>query len=72
MFSDNDGSSTDSTQPTQLDWQQIIDGIDREMKRLGWSQEIGREYLIKTYGKKSRVKLTDDELMEFWDYLKNK
>ncbi len=33
---------------------------------------IKANYLIKTYGKKSRVKLTDDELMEFWDYLKNK
>ncbi len=66
------GDETDSSQPTQLKWQQVIDGIDAEMKRLGWSQEIGRKHLIDTYGVKSRLYLTDGQLMEFYSYLKNK
>ncbi len=42
------------------------------MQRLGWSQEKGRDYLVKTYGVKSRLYLTDEQLIEFRDYLKNK
>ncbi len=40
------------------------------MKRLGWSKRQGREYLIKRYGKRSRLHLSDEELIEFWNYLK--
>ena len=32
----------------------------------------GKDYLIKRYGKSSRLHLTDAELIEFRDYLKNK
>ncbi|VEP15723.1 Phage/plasmid primase, P4 family, C-terminal domain (fragment) [Hyella patelloides LEGE 07179] len=50
---------------------EIIESIDHEMKRLGWSKEQGRQYLMERYNKKSRLHLTDEELLEFWDYLKN-
>jgi hypothetical protein len=43
--------------------------IDVEMKRLAWTTEKGREYLISTYGKKSRLLLTNEELLEFYNYL---
>ena len=72
LFSDNDEEDTDSSQPTQLDWQQVMDDIDREMKRLGWDKQKGRQHLIETYGVKSRLYLTDEQLIEFWDYLKSK
>ena len=42
---------------------------DLEMMRVNWTKEIGRDYLLKTYGKRSRLHLTDAELVEFWDYL---
>ena len=71
LFNDADGEDTNLSQPNQLDWQSIIDGIDREMKRLGWNQQKGREHLIETYGVKSRLYLTDKQLMEFCNYLKN-
>ncbi len=42
------------------------------MKRLNWSRGEGKDYLIKTYGVKSRLKLKDSELVEFLEYLKGK
>jgi hypothetical protein len=44
--------------------------ITIQMKRLGWTKEQGRDYLISTYGKKSRHLLSDEELREFLEYLK--
>ncbi|MCC5603330.1 hypothetical protein [Nostoc favosum] len=44
---------------------------DVEIERLGWTPEQGREHLIKTYGKRSRSLLTDDELHEFLQYLQS-
>lgn len=43
--------------------------IGIEMKRLGWSTEQGREYLKRTYGKRSRQELDDAELLDFLRYL---
>jgi hypothetical protein len=42
-----------------------------ELKRLGWTSEQGRNYLLQTYGKRSRFMLTDKEILNFLDYLKN-
>jgi hypothetical protein len=43
--------------------------IGLEMKRLGWTTEQGRNYLKRTYGKRSRQELDDSELMDFLRYL---
>ncbi|WP_017296207.1 hypothetical protein [Geminocystis herdmanii] len=53
-----------------LDFSQIIDQTSIEMKRLEWTQEQGKKYLLETYGKKSRHLLSDHELIEFLNYLK--
>lgn len=42
-----------------------------EMKRLGWSVEQGREYLLRTYNKKSRSQLDAIEITQFLSYLKS-
>lgn len=42
-----------------------------EIRRLGWSDVQGKEYLLKTYGKKSRSLLNNQELLEFLDYLES-
>ncbi|MGK7895150.1 MAG: hypothetical protein AB4372_16380 [Xenococcus sp. (in: cyanobacteria)] len=55
--------------PVEFDFNQIRHKIDLEMKRLSWTKEQGRDYLLSTYGKRSRLHLTDDELLEFWHYL---
>ena len=47
----------------------LISNIDAEMQRLGWTTELGREHLIKYYGVRSRLQLTEDELDNFLLYL---
>lgn len=53
----------------EIDYSVLKTKIDVEMKRLAWTTEKGREYLISTYGKKSRLLLTNEELLEFYNYL---
>ena len=53
----------------EFDFNEIKYKIDLEMKRLGWTNEQGRDYLLSTYGKRSRLHLKDEELLEFWRYL---
>ena len=59
-------------EPEIIEWEQIKEEIDSNMKRLGWSEKKGKDYLIKRYGKSSRLQLTDGELIEFRNFLKNK
>jgi hypothetical protein len=52
----------------------LSDAIARttvEMNRLQWSKQKGREYLVQTYGKRSRQELTDEEMLEFLHYLES-
>jgi hypothetical protein len=55
--------------PDPLDIPDIINRTDVEMKRLGWTKEQGRDYLIKTYGKRARTQLSDVQLLDFLHYL---
>ncbi len=59
-------------EPDVIEWEQIKNQIDSNMKRLGWSKKQGKQYLIKRYGKTSRLHLTDAELIEFSNFLKSK
>ena len=59
----------DATQPKSL--LDPIAQIDVEMRRLAWTREQGREHLIQTYGKRARSLLTDEQLLEFLEYLKS-
>ncbi|MBF2034183.1 MAG: hypothetical protein IGR92_01590 [Leptolyngbyaceae cyanobacterium T60_A2020_046] len=52
-----------------VDLSDVIAQTGVELRRLGWSVEQGREYLEKTYGKRSRHDLSDEELLEFLLYL---
>ncbi|MEL6816708.1 MAG: hypothetical protein AAFP03_18155 [Cyanobacteria bacterium J06598_3] len=60
-----------STSSSPVDLSDVIAQTDVELTRLGWSSTQGREYLEKTYGKRSRQQLTDDELMSFLLYLED-
>ena len=66
-----------SSPPPAESKNRIIDRTDEiartdvEMIRLGWTQQDGRRYLQQTYQKRSRQHLTDQELLEFLDYLKS-
>ena len=54
-----------------LDFKEIKCLTDVEVKRLGWTTEQGRNYLNKKYGKRSRLHLTDEQLLEFLNYLQS-
>ena len=47
----------------------LMTSIEAEMQRLGWTTEQGREHLVKYYGKRSRLLLTEEELDNFLLYL---
>lgn len=54
-----------------IDLSDVIAKTDVELQRLGWTPEQGREYLIKTYGKRGRTLLTEEELQGFLKYLES-
>ncbi|MEH2280650.1 MAG: hypothetical protein V7K90_04795 [Nostoc sp.] len=47
----------------------LMTKIDAEIQRLGWAIPEAREHLIKCYGKRSRLMLTEEELDNFLLYL---
>ncbi len=65
-----DQNSTQGEEVRELDWAEVISGIDREMKRIGWSIDEGKNYLKSKYGVKSRRGLTNGQIIDFWNYLK--
>lgn len=54
---------------TPIDFSDIIARTNVELKRLGWTTQQGKDYLLQTYGKRSRQLLTDTELLDFLCYL---
>lgn len=57
--------------PEALDMSDAISKIDVEMERLSWTKEQGRDYLVRTFDKRSRQQLTNDELLQFLSHLKS-
>jgi len=49
----------------------LIDQTTAELKRLGWTNEQGRFFLQKHYGKNSRQQLTQRELQDFLEALRS-
>jgi hypothetical protein len=54
-----------------MDLSNAISSIDVEMARLGWTKVQGRDYLVRTFDKKSRQQLTNGELLQFLAHLKS-
>jgi predicted P-loop ATPase len=72
LFIDNQASEKNSSESANVivyQYEDVIVEIDKEMKRLGWSESDGINYLSDRYGQKSRMYLSDEELLEFWVYL---
>ncbi|MBF2097563.1 MAG: hypothetical protein IGQ88_04200 [Gloeomargaritaceae cyanobacterium C42_A2020_066] len=53
-----------------VDIAEVLVGTTAEMQRLGWTDQQGREHLERTYGKRSRHQLTNEELLDFLGYLR--
>ncbi len=49
----------------------VIAQTDVEIERLGWTPEQGKDYLLKTYSKRGRSLLSEEELRGFLTYLKS-
>jgi hypothetical protein len=60
-----------STSSEPINFSDIIARTNVELKRLGWTNQQGRDYLVQTYGKRSRQLLTDDELLDFLNHLES-
>jgi hypothetical protein len=58
-------------QEVSMDLSELIAQTNVEMKRIGWMAKQGQDYLQRTFGKRSRQQLDDDELAEFLEFLKN-
>ena len=52
-----------------FDFNQVKQKTDIEIERLGWTRDDGREFLQSRYGKRSRLHLKNEELLEFLHYL---
>ncbi|MEM8674218.1 MAG: hypothetical protein AAGF83_10150 [Cyanobacteria bacterium P01_G01_bin.67] len=62
-------SLTTTAEITAMDFNEIKQKTDIEIKRLGWTKDQGKEFLMSHYGKRSRLHLTDEQLLEFLRYL---
>jgi len=60
---------TQPTSETPIDFSEILARTNVELRRLGWTNQQGRDYLVETYGKRSRQLLTDEELLDFLHHL---
>lgn len=58
-------------QTVQIDFNEIKHKTDIEIQRLGWTQEDGVKFLKSRYGKRTRLHLTDEQLLEFLNYLES-
>lgn len=63
--------SDTTTEIVEMDFNKIKHQTDIEIKRLGWTRDDGRNFLQSHYGKRSRLHLTDEELLEFLHYLES-
>ena len=54
-----------------LDFNEIKKLTDIEIKRLSWTKEQGINYIKKKYGKRSRLHLTDEQILDFLGYLQS-
>ena len=68
---DVDASATELISPEleAMDFNEIKQKTDIEIKRLSWTKDQGKEFLMSRYGKRSRLHLTDEQLLEFLRYL---
>jgi hypothetical protein len=66
-----DALATEAVSPEleAMDFNEIKQKTDIEIKRLSWTKDQGKEFLMSRYGKRSRLHLTDEQLLEFLRYL---
>jgi len=51
------------------DIKDVMAKTEIEIRRLGWTTQQGRNFLLQRYGKRARTLLSDEELLDFLSYL---
>jgi hypothetical protein len=64
-----DKNFTSDFQVAVFQWDDLKKRNDAQLDHLGWTKEYAQNYLFKKYGVKSRLKLSDDQFLEFIDHL---
>jgi hypothetical protein len=68
-LTDAPATASISSEVEAMDFNEIKQKTDIEIKRLSWTKDQGKEFLMSRYGKRSRLHLTDEQLLEFLRYL---
>ena len=72
VLTENEQFTNSVETATQIfEWKEVIHEMDSYIEQLGWTVEKARKYVQVTYGKKSRLKLTDEELLELLHYFRD-
>lgn len=66
-----DSEPVPANKTIEVNFDDIKHQTDIHIKRLGWTKEDGVNFLKSRYGKRSRLHLKDEELLEFLNYLEN-
>lgn len=66
----NNAQASPQPKDSELGWDEILAQTDVEIKRLGWTSEQGKKFLMENYGKRSRQRLSKEQLLEFRDHLR--
>ena len=60
------------TSPVAIpDIKDVMAKTEIEIRRLGWTTQQGRNFLLQRYGKRARTLLSDEELLDFLSYLED-
>ena len=54
-----------------MDFLALLDLMERECDRIGWTRDKFKQYVLEKYDKKSRYFLTDEQLWELYEYLRS-
>ena len=65
------GAKTGVAVDQPIDLSAAIARTTVELKRLGWTNKQGRDYLERTYGVRSRQQLDNEQMLEFLHYLES-
>ncbi len=60
-----------ATPETMPDIKDVMAKTEIEIRRLGWTTQQGRNFLLQRYGKRARTLLSDEELFDFLEYLES-
>lgn len=68
----NASENKSNIEVVEITFHELLQQIDRLMKQVNWTKKDGEAYLLTNYKKRSRLLLSDEEILEFRDMLQQK